>query len=33
MASSRGPNEDAEGGIVFSDVLGGGVYRIDATAP
>jgi len=27
----EGPNEDAEGGIVFSDVLGGGVYRIDAT--
>src|SRR4030095_2760320 len=25
----EGPNEDAEGGIVFSDVFGGGVYRVD----
>src|SRR3989442_6262137 len=26
----EGPNEDAAGAIVFSDVLGGGVYRVDA---
>jgi len=26
----EGPTEDAEGRIVFSDVLGGGVYRVDA---
>ena len=25
----EGPTEDAEGAIVFSDVLGGGVYRVD----
>jgi len=25
----EGPNEDSEGGIVFSDVLGGGVHRVD----
>jgi D-xylonolactonase len=25
----EGPNEDALGAIVFSDVLGGGVYRVD----
>src|SRR2546425_3246402 len=26
----EGPNEDAAGAILFSDVLGGGVYRVDA---
>lgn len=25
----EGPNEDPQGGIVFSDVLGGGIYRVD----
>src|SRR5262245_14607313 len=25
----EGPNEDAAGAIVFSDVLGGGVHRVD----
>jgi gluconolactonase len=27
----EGPTEDSEGGILFSDVLGGGVYRVDET--
>ena len=26
----EGPTEDSDGGIAFSDVLGGGVYRVDA---
>jgi hypothetical protein len=26
----EGPTEDAEGGIAFSDALGGSVYRVDA---
>ena len=25
----EGPTVDASGGIVFSDVLGGGIYRLD----